>query len=139
MPPKSKKTVSPVTHRKGTHKSRRKPQPPPEHQDHDLASQDESSTMQGLRQTLGDITAALVTMSTRLDTLQDQAKSVAVAAALLAQPGPWAGGNPMEAAPQMALVVTQPGTRARDTATASPTADMEQSLRHAVEQRVKIK
>ena len=106
MPPKSKKTVSPVTPKKGTHKSRRKPQPPPEIQDHDLASREESSTMQEFRQTLGARTAALVTMFTHLDTLsQGQATSVdippaqTVAAALPAQPRPWAGGNPMEAAP----------------------------------------
>ena len=107
MPPKHKKTVSPVTLKKGTHKSRRKPQPAPEIQDHDLTSRDESSAMQAFRQTLGDITAALVTMSTHLDKLQ--ATSVGIppaqpaAAALPAQPGPRAGANPMEAVPQMAL------------------------------------
>ena len=135
MPPKAKKTVSPVTRKKGTHKSMRKPQPLQEIQDHDLASTDESSTMQEFRQTLGDMTAALVTMSTRLDTLsQGQATSVDIppalptAAALPAEPGPRAVGNPMEAVLQMALVITQPGTRAGDTATAGPSADMEQSL-----------
>ena len=73
---------------------------------------------------LGDITAALVTMSTCLDTLQGQAESVDIpaappaAAALLAQLGPRAGSNHMGVAPQMDLV-TQPGTGAGDTATAS--------------------
>ena len=116
MPPKSKKTVSPITPKKGMHKSRRKQQPPPEIQDHDLASADESSTMQEFSHTLGDITAALVSMSTRLDNLQGRAESVDIppalpaVAALPAQPGPRAGGDHMGAAPQMPLVVTQPGT-----------------------------
>ena len=82
-------------------------------------------------------------MSTHLDTLlQGQATSVDIppappaAAALLAHPGPQAGGIPMEAVPQMALVGTHPGTRAGNTATASTAANMEESRQHAVEQRV---
>ena len=138
MPPKSKKNASPVTPKKGTHKSRRKSQPPPEIQDtEDLASTDESSTMKEFCQTLGDLTTALVTMSTRLDTLsQGQASPVDIpsalpaAAVLSAQPGTRAGDNPTAAMSQMAFVAARPGTRAGDIATTCPSADpdMEQSL-----------
>ena len=68
MPPKPKKNAPPVTPKRGMHKSRNKPQPPPEIQStEDLASMDESSTMTEFTQMLGNLTAALVTMSIHMD------------------------------------------------------------------------
>ena len=125
------------------HKSRRKPQPPPEIQStEDLASMDESSTMTEFRQMLGNLTAALLTMSTRLDMLSPGKASLVdirsaqpSVAIMSAQPGIRAGCNPTAAASQMAFVPAELGTRAGAGATASTfvNSDMEQSLRNMVE------
>ena len=148
MPPKSKKNAPPATPKKGAHKSRRKPQPPPEIQStEDLSSMDESSTMTEFRQTLGGPTAALVTMSTstRLDTLSsgkaspvDITSAHPAVAVLSARPVTRAGGSATASALQMYFVPAQPGTRAggTDTASAFADSDMEQSLRNMVEHRV---
>ena len=93
MPPKSKKNAPPSTPRRGTHKSRSKPQPPPEFQSNEeLMSTDESSTMMEFRQKLGNLTTALVTMATRMGQFsQGKASQVDTTSA---QPGTSAGGNP---------------------------------------------
>ena len=94
MPPKSKKNAPPSTPRRGTHKSRSKPHPPPEFQSNiELVSMDDSSTMMELRQRLGILTTALVMMASRMDQF-DQGKASSVdstsaqpaAAVLSAQP-----------------------------------------------------
>ena len=70
MPPKAKKNAPPATPKRGTHKSRRKPQPPPEIQaTADLASMDERDTMREFMQMLGNLTTALAMMSSRIVSL----------------------------------------------------------------------
>ena len=143
MPPKPKKNTTPATPKRGTHKSRRKQQPLPEIQSTaDLASTDESATMRDFTQTLGDLTTALATMSSRLDQFeQGKDKSVditsahPVVAVLSAQPGTRAGGNVTAAALQMTSVSAQPATRAGvSTATSSfAESDLEHTIRNRVQ------
>ena len=143
MPPKPKKNAPAASPKRGTHKSRRKQHPPPEIQSTaDLASMDERVTMREFTQMLGNLTTALVTMSSRMDQFeQGKAKSVDVisaqpmAAVLSAQPGTRAGGNSTAATSQMAFVSAQPETRAGATTTASPFAESEseQNIRNRVE------
>ena len=98
MPPKTKKNAPPTTPtpRRGTHKSRNQPQPPPEFNSNiELTSTDDSPAMREIRQMLGSLNTDMATMSYRMD--QFQASSVDItafqpaAAVLSAQPGTRAG------------------------------------------------
>ena len=91
---------------------------------------------------LGNLTTALMMMSTRMDNFsQGKASPVDItsaqptAAVLSAQPRTKAGGNSTVATSQMAFVPAQLGIRAGGIATASASADsdMEESLRNMVE------
>ena len=70
MSPKSKKNAAPSTSRRGAHKTRSKPQPPPEFQPNvELTSLDESVALMEVKQTLGTLTTDLATMATKVDQL----------------------------------------------------------------------
>ena len=90
MPPKNKTFAPPSTSRRGTHKSRRKPQPPPEFQPLELTSTDESSSLIEVKQTLGVLTTALAMMATQVEQLS-QGK-VSQVTNISAQPATRAGG-----------------------------------------------
>ena len=108
------------------HKTRRKPQPPPEFQpNQELKSPDESPVQMEVKQTLGTLTAALAMMATKVEQLsQGQASQVAPMAA---QPGIRAGGNSTAISSQVALMSPQSGTRAvvYPTATSSTSIDLD--------------
>ena len=143
MLPKPPKNATHATPKRGTHKTRRKQQPPPEIQSTaDLVSTDESATTRDFTQMLGDLTTALAMMSSRLDQFEEgKAKSMDITSAhpavdvLSAQPGTRAGANITAAASQMALVSAQPGTRAGvTTATNAFTeSDLEHNIRNRLE------
>ena len=144
MPPKPKKNATPDTPKRGTHKSRRKQQPPPEIQaTADLASTDDSATLRNFTQTLGNLTTALATISSKLDHLE-QGKLVDITSArpavavLSAQPATRAGGNFTATVSQVALVSAQPGTRAWVPTSTSPIAesDLEQNICNRVQHPV---
>ena len=74
------------------HKTRSKPQPPPEFQPtQELSSLDDSATLMEVKKTLGMLTTALAAITTQVDHLsQGKASQVAT---LSAQPGTRAGEN----------------------------------------------
>ena len=122
------------------HKTRSKPQLPPEFQhNQELTSPDESPILMEVRQTLGNLTTALVTMATKVEQLSlGQASQ---ASSFSTQPGTRAGGNPTDTSSHIALMSTQPGSRAggNTTATAGASMDLhtEQHIRDMVEHRVR--
>ena len=70
MPPKNKKNGPLSTPRRGTHKTRSKPQPPPEFQPNlELTSMDECSGLMEVKQMLGALITALATMATQVEQL----------------------------------------------------------------------
>ena len=141
MPPKPKKNAPPATPKREMHKSRSKPQPPPEIQStEDLVSMDESSSMTEFRQMLGNLTAALMTMSILILPRQGFAGGYHISSP------PWRPscqhslGLALGATPRLppqrwhsyqpSLRLGPGGTA---TASASANSDMEQSLRNMVE------
>ena len=121
MPPKNKKNAPPSTPRRGTQKTRSKPQPPPEFQpNHELTRTDESTALMEVKQMLGCLTTALAMMATKVGQLS-QGKTSQVAT-VSAQPGTSAGGNPLAISSQVAVMSAQPGTRAGGNATATASA-----------------
>ena len=93
MAPKSEKTAPPSTPGKGAHKSRSKPQPPPEFEPNlELMSPDDSSTLMEVKQMLGTLTTALATITTQVEQLS-KGKASPVAP-MSAQPRTRTGGNP---------------------------------------------
>ena len=139
MPPKNKKNAPPSTHRKGAHKTRSKPHPPPEFQpNHELTSSDESAALMEVKQMLETLTTAQMTMATKVEEQLSQGKASQVAS-MSAQPGSRAGGNSPAISSQVALMSAQPGTRAGGNSTAAASAsidlDMEQNVWNMVEHR----
>ena len=119
MPPKNKENAPSSTPRKGMHKTRSKPQPPPEFQpNQELMSTDESTALMEVKQTLGSLTTALVMMATKVEQLsQGKASQVATWSA---QPRTRAWGNAPAISSQVVLMSAQLGTRAGGNPTATP-------------------
>ena len=91
-----------------------------------------------VKQTLGTLTTALVTLTTKVEELpQGKASQVDP---MSAQPGTRAGGTPPATSLQVAIMSAQPGTRAEGisnpAANASIDLDTEQHIRNMVEHHV---
>ena len=100
------------------HKTRSKPQLPPEfHANQELTTPDESATLMDVKQMLGTLTTALAMITTQVEHLS-QGKAPQVAP-MSAQPGTRAVGNPPA------------------TSSASINLDMEQQVRNMVEHQVR--